>query len=815
MLLARSAQAVDGAPERTASERLVWPSAVQALEARLGSDEVDVRRRAAAELGRLPVAVQRRVLPRLFVDPDPEVRLAVADAALAIRLRGAGARVSKWLSDSDPRVREAAAEVLSVLRDASAVPGLGRALEDSDAGVRKAAALALGSSDNADATSFLLGHLDDADPEVRRAVISALEQLRDPRAVVPLIGRIQEQRAALRRQAAAALGALGDSRAVGALIVALSDADANVRAAAASALGKLGATDAVWSLGALLANESDPRVQEAALGALGTMRTPAAVDAILRVPLGPRLPREHVQRALGRAGDVALPALERCVFQPTQPDAADVCAGALGAIGGEAASAVIERALRQGALAPNIALAALGQAAQPSVLPTLLEYLSSADAAERRAALDAAGRLLDPERETGLAVEPIARALEHAPESRLERVALIGLLGRTGSPRAAPALVAAAQGNDEYTRVVALAALGEIGRAGTDATLLAALEAPAFPERYTAALALRRVGARGSLATLLGRYETASLRERELLATAMTGPLADDASDAEVASVAALIPSSLGPAGDALIEALAHVPGERGERTLQSLLPALDKAGRAKLAEALAARVGAAGTLRGLLSDVDANVRANAAWALASAGGSADLAPLGGALSDPDVSVASNAAAALATIAAREHADVSRPLCAALSDERAYVLANALSGLRIAQARCSDPEPAIWLLEQHASEEVRAAAARLLRESWTEVAPAALARCFAQDPSGKVAVECSPAAPRALEPAVGDVAVLVVNTGETSPASEAPFSLVRADGLIRSGVSDRRGSVWEAQTPRGPLRLTVPAVFAD
>lgn len=815
LLSAVPAAALDGAgPERAAAERLVWPGAVHAIEQQLASEQAEVRRRAAVDLGRLPVPVQRRLLPRLFTDPDPEVRLAVADAALAIRLAGAGARVSKWLSDSDARVREAAAEVLRVLRDPGSVPGLGRALEDSDVSVRKAAALALGSSGSSEATSFLLGHLDDSDPEVRRAVISALEELRDPRAVVPLIGRIQEQRAALRRQAANALGTLGDPRAIGALIVALGDADASVRAAAATALGKLVAADAVWSLGSVLASESDPRVQEAALGALGAIRTPAAVDAILRVPLGPRLPREHVQRALASAGEVALPRLEGCVFQPPQPEAVEVCSAALGAVGGSAASAVLERALRQGAVSASSALAALGDAGDPAALPTVLEYLAVPNPAERRAAVDAAGRLLDPAREAGLAVEPIARALERSPQARLERVALVGLLGRTGSARAAPALVAAAGAEDEYTRAVALAALGEIGRAGADGTLLAGLDASAFPLRYTAALALRRVGTRSSLEPLLERYAAASSPQRELLAAALAGPLADGPSDADVMRVAALVAEAPGGTSDALIEALAHA-GAGGQRALEELRSSLGKAGRAKLAEALAGRSSARPTLTALLTDPDSGVRANAAWALASAGGAAELVPLGALLHDADVNVASNAVAALASIAAREHLDVSTPLCAALADERAYVLANALSGLRIARASCEDAEPVPWLLEQHSSEEVRIAAARLLREHWTEVAPGALARCAAQDPSGRVAVQCATSAPPATLESVPDVAVLVVGTGETVPSPQAPFSLVRADGLIRSGQCDRRGSVWEATAPRGPLRLTVPAVFAD
>ena len=105
------------------------------------------------------------------------------------------------------------------------------------------------------------------------------------------------------------------------------------------------------------------------------------------------------------------------------------------------ANSILERALRQGSADAVVTLAALGEAQQASALPTVLEYLTSAAPAERRAAVDAAGRLMAPERQLGLAVEPIVLALERARGSRMERAALLGLLGRTGSPRAAAALI--------------------------------------------------------------------------------------------------------------------------------------------------------------------------------------------------------------------------------------------------------------------------------------------------------------------------------------------------------------------------------------
>lgn len=799
-------------------EELVWPGVIASLERQLTSAEVTERRKALAELARLPPATQRRLLPTLFSDPDPEVRLAVADAALAVRLPDAGARVAKWLSDPDPRVREAAAEVLAVLRHPAAVPGLGRALEDSEASVRAAAALALGSSRSPDASSFLLGHLDDNDPEVRHAVLSALEQLGDPRAVVPLIGRIQEQRATLRRQAAAALGSLGDVRAASALIVALADGDAGVRAAAAKSLGELRADDAVWSLKALLETEADPNVQDAVLEALGAVGSPSSVEALLGTFNLARTANKRIERALASAGEVAIEGLERCVFQPPRPDAATVCVAALGAIGGQRATSIVEQALRQGGVDVSVALGALGEAKDVSALPTVLEYLTAAAPAVRRAAIDAAGQLLVPDREQGLAVDPIVLALGRARGSRLERAALMGLLGRTGSPRAAAALIPEAQLDDAYLRSVALEALGQLGRTGSDRVFLEALEASDFPTRWTAAIALRRVGSRDSVEPLLDRMQSAQSSQREILAVALAGPLADAPSDAQLARVLQLSSTSSGATKDALVEALAHVPGGRGAALLGKGLAGFGGATRAKIAEALGGQQDSRGAIIELLSDPDGAVRANAAWSMGSAGLASDTAAVSALLEDRDINVATNAVAALSLLAARFELDVAAPLCRALEDARGYVRANALAGLRLTHAECPERETPAWLLEHDPSEEVRTAAARLLRDRpyWAEESPLALERCTAKDRSGQVAAECSRPPDQTSEPGDPvDVAVMVVPIGSSEPAQRAPFSLVRADGLIRAGLTDRRGWVWEPKAPRGALRLTLPSVFAD
>jgi HEAT repeat protein len=433
--------------------------------------------------------------------------------------------------------------------------------------------------------------------------------------------------------------------------------------------------------------------------------------------------------------------------------------------------------------------------------------------------MDAAGRLMAPDRELGLAVEPIVSALERARGARLERAALIGLLGRTGSPRAAAALIPEARGEDEYLRCIALEALGQLGPADADQVLIDALESPHFPTRWTAAIALRRVGRGMAIDPILKRFDEAASSRRETLAVALAGPLGDEPSDAQLARVVELLNLSRGPTKDALVEALAHVPNARGTALLQARLALYGNATRAKVAEALGGQPGARLTLLDLLKDTDAAVRANAVWSLGSAGLATDAGALSELLEDREISVAANSVAALALLASRLRLDVATHLCRAMDDQRSPVRANALAGLRLTASRCQSAERVTWLIEHDSSDEVRMAAARLIRDQppWSsQLGPLTLERCAAKDRSGQVAAECArapEATPIPTEPM--EVGILVVPAGSGEPAARVPFSLVRADGLIRSGLSDRRGSVWEPKAPRGTLRLTTPSVFVE
>src|SRR5262249_18258337 len=137
---------------------------------------------------------------------------------------------------------------------------------------------------------------------------------------------------------------------------------------------------------------------------------------------------------------------------------------------------------------------------------------------------------------------------------------------------------------------------------------------------------------------------------------------------------------------------------------------ASDAADRRKIAEALAGHPDEEPALARLVADPDAAVRAEAVWSLGAM--AARLGQLPGAVktsvrdgavravlplvSDAEPDVAANAAGASALLGAspevraEARAEIARALCKAAGDFRPYVRTNALSGLGLLGARCSD-----------------------------------------------------------------------------------------------------------------------------
>ena len=792
----------------------VWPSAVLRAERDLHSQDVDVRRRAAQGLPELPASSSGRLARAALDDADIEVRLAALEACLGLQLSGLGDRLVPWLTDGDRRLRLAAADALSQSPSARAVPSLGRALSDADVAVRTAAARALGKSGSAEAVLALLGHLDDAAPEVRRVVALALGDLGDPRAVVPLIGKIQDSRPTVREAVAQALAALADGRAVSALVLSLRDVDDSVKVAALGALSRIGDPSAVPSVAALLRSGSDA-VVPAALDALSHLRTPAAVKALID-ELGNDPPgdsRAAVVQALGRSGSAAVPALKACLTTESEAQRLGGCALGLGQTHQLEGVPAIQDALRRGALRPMPALLALSELRAPESLPTVLEYLSDPDVLVRRAARLAAKALLDPRHADGRAVEPLEHALQGATHDRDALADLLDLLGQTGSPRAARSLLPFAGPNDDLVlRAHALSALGLLGEAGQVPTLLIALDDDSGSVRLAAALSLGRLSLVGSGRTqqLLDRLEQSSEQARPLMLLALGGAVSQERDPKVAERLAALFSHAQDGERDALIELLGRMPGADAFARLEARVGTSSiAADRAKFAEAIAAHPREHARLIPLLRDSNAAVRANAAWSLAEVGTQAERAPLEAALNDADVAVAGNALQALARITVRARGSLTAFACPRLLDARASQRALSLRVLRLNSERCPHGEEANALARDR-SEFVRQSAAALLRDVSRGAADeTALSRARDSDPSGAVAAECEAVSPPKPD-SVEATQVVVIPAGEDLPRPAQPFTLLRADGLVRLGVSDRRGQLFEVAAPHGSLSLLEP-----
>jgi HEAT repeat protein len=827
----------------TVGYAFVWPNVPERIARSLASADVSERRAAAKRIAELPPELGVPLVQRALGDADIDVRLLAAAAASAFSMPKAGDFVIGWLGEGDARLRRAACDVIRIAPTNRSVVALGRVLGDPDAHVRVAAAAAMGSSGLPDAVSPLLGHLDDGAFEVRMEVARALGRLGDTRAVVPLIGKVQDTAVEVRRAVARALGELGDARATSALVIALQDGSQDVRIEAVKALGKLHSDEATAAIVPLIevttatdglvglspggirlaqASAGSLDVRVAAFEALGRIGSEGAIRALIGALAkdDPSSSRSPVRLALVTAGKPAIAQLVAALLGAPSSATAAGAALALGSLHAKEGLEPTVRAMQRGALPLEHGLRALATLGSPDALPAVLELLSDTDPTVRREALRAASDLLDPARPDGRAVDPARAMLLDAATPNDEKVALVRLLGRTGSPRAQTVLVSLAGAKSRALRLAVLEALGASGTLGSEVenVLLQALDDESPEVRLASAASLARGGGAAVAGKLLERLSVAAEQDRGALALALAGALSRS-TDASLANrVAKVLPSTPDSARDGLLEGLGRMRGDASAKVLrQFALSSIDD--RRKVAEALGGHPETSAMLVLMLGDADPSVRANAVWSLGTVGKREAVAPLVKMLADPDVAVAGNAAGALGRIAARESAgaDVRSALCSVLADGRPYVRANALTSLGLAGQRC-DAGVVEGLLQRDRSEAVRLAAADHL---WRLVAGTnaipenirrVFARCVSEDRSAQVALQCTRPPERPM--GTDDVLVFVAPAGADEPQSRAPYALVRGDGLIRMGMADRRGGLFEFGAPKGVIRLAVPAQLA-
>ncbi len=801
---------------------LVWPDVPDRVARALASPDPGARRSGALEIRSLSLGQATPLLATALVDPDPEVRLAAADAAMALHYLPATEDVLPWLGDRDTRLRMKACDVAHALPNVKAIPQLARALSDTDATVRAKAAEALGAQSGPDAAPPLLGKLDDASPPVRIQVVRSLGRLGDRRAVVPLVGKVQDSVADVRKEVARALGDLGDPRASQALMLQLRDNLQEVRIEAIRSLGRFRAPDAVDVL-TPLASEKIPPLRQAALAALGRIGTTEAVR-VLMANLGTgedaiaTLDRTPVRDALVDAGPKAVPELEALLSAPPSTAAAISAAWVLGQLHAAKQAAPIVAAMRRGTLPVAAGLRALGGTGNPDIVPVVLEFLADPSPVVRAESRGAALALLDPLHPDGRAVEPLAAALKDARLGPTELVEVVQILGRTGAPRAAATLAGLVTVKDPALRAAAVDALGALGPASADDALVPLVGDPDGNIRLRAAVALSRAGGAKARDALVAKLDATDETDRAALLLGLGGILGR-APDANATNrLAKELDTAAGTERDGVIAALGQAKDPHATQILLKLKTSPDMDDRRALATALGAQASPEGaaTLIAFLDDTDPAVRSNAAWALGAVGDEAAGRALAAVLAKaPDVDTSIDGTAALGRIAAR----LKNPtlattwLCGRVGAGHRYARANALVGLALAGARCQDGESERRALEDE-NDDVRAAAAMLLaRAPRDDADKRALEACTAHERVLDVARRCAAPPVAAGTPEAGSlpVVVFVLSDVGVDAVPHAAFALSLSNGMIRVGLADRRGALFEPEAPRGPLALRRPS----
>lgn len=334
---ARAAQAAIAAIHSLGSDR----TAALTLEA-LGHESSAVRRHALRIVAYAGLHEALDTVEALVDDPDPRV------AELAIVALGAIAdpRVDEILTarirDTRPEMRAAVARAAIARTDAVARSLLVTAVADEHAWVRYHGCRGLGQVQVGDAAELLVARLDDVSPPVRLAALDALAQLSTDDAFQALAGAARSPDADTRR---AALTGLTRSRHRGVLpllLDAMTSADTATVLIAASGLATRAEAAAVAVL-ARAATHPVPEVATAAVSLLGDRQDAAAAEAIVDLALETAL--DHpAQAALSRPSTARIAAITKRLREATNGDA-HVLAAALGRMRDPAARSELFHAL--------------------------------------------------------------------------------------------------------------------------------------------------------------------------------------------------------------------------------------------------------------------------------------------------------------------------------------------------------------------------------------------------------------------------------------------------------------------------------------
>lgn len=810
--------------------------AIPHLMTALHDVDASVRARAAHALGPSAVLEAAPLLLGCLSDADSGVRSACAEALgqygtlPAELLSRTAAGLGRALGDSQYEVRmEALRAIERLLRSRSL--GLPEAqhllgpvllrIEDEHVGVRRAAAAALGRLSPLGlpkellrrAVVALLGRLSDAARDVRAEAVASLSALSAAEAAPAAVRLCQDPAEEVRRQALLYLGRVGYAPAVPLLIDTFESGSESLRGAAAQSLGTLGRTSgaaAARATLALVAGLDREELRAESREALLQIGSAAAPALLLRLQKGATTQAEvsavvDLLRDLGAAVKSSPPALRAQVTDEL----------------------FIE--LKRGRLPREQVIDALAAQADPAIAQKLSLLLSEPEVAVRRHAI--AG-LKQPGLLDGRAVDALLFATRDGDqEVRTQAVLLLAELPAAATQSRGPVflrLVELLRAGDFETRLAAAQALTRSAERGVllpldEGALAAVLTALTAPGDSLSALRLRRATAQA-----LGQLVIVQSALRPRLVTTLVGLLRAGRS---------VMPEVVTALGNVLRGAMGELKGKEAETVRRTLLDLASMNGAdsdssesvlaVESLDALAALRDSdtAGRLARLVSHREPLRRMRAVAALgnlASLGNDSVVSVILSSLrEDADSRVVAEAAWALGKLP-RGSSSVSRAVTALrqvldrreggaeASQEVGYggsqrgVRVNVLAALtRLGQAEVGDAQ---WLSD--ADPGVRANAALLL-STLKERSAGMLSRLrnlANSDEDHRVRENAERALSGPFSTNANDrrhFLSMFQMDHDRKPLSENAYRLTLPDGLVRIGVTDRRGVAREELVPPG------------
>jgi HEAT repeat protein len=554
----------------------------------------EVRKSAADTLGKLRVPEAVHILSRqMRVDPSPAVR---GGAASALRASQSAEIVNELVSALAGEKNEDVRQQLLWTLGSMECPAAGEALmviatnDPSPATEKLAIELLAQAVSQQPATELLRIVQETPFPELRQAAAVELVDAGGPE-VVPTLTNLLAKPGALPHPAAlaAALGVRGIPEVLPMLLrsLTLPTADAEMREEAVRALGIVGDCRALGPLIGVLTNDPECSVRSAAATALGSLRSKAAVPALIEVTTCQKTNTQLCEASIPALGQLqdrqAVPVLLACLASRTDDGLRAVACEALGEIGAPATAAFLAKLARREKVITvrRAAIRALGRLGGPEAVSTLRDMLARGT---RGGTQDRLAVLVACEATGNLSTAP---ALINALEDADQRVvaAAAEALGSLGSVDALPTLMRLGQTSTHQVRVQTAKALGRIGDRRAAPALVEMVRQDRSPEARTkAAEALALISEISAIPAL----QAALADPAEEVRTEATCSLAHLGDTGCVASVVALLK---GPAANLHFTAcytLVEIGGSAGKSTLTNSLRHLNPDTRLAAACALA-----------------------------------------------------------------------------------------------------------------------------------------------------------------------------------------------------------------------------------